>query len=202
MPDSLPLLLTAAASIGVLHTLLGPDHYLPFVALARARSWSTTVTLRNTLLCGAGHVLSSLLLLAVVLPLGWALARVEGVDALRGQAAGLLLVLAGLLLLWQGSGKVGQTPGRGLWMLLTVFLVGPCEPLMPLLLAPAVTGRPLGSLLVLTVFAVATLLTMCVAVQLCLLGAERLRAPRLERYATPIAALVLVGCGVGLWLGL
>ena len=201
MPDSLPLLLTAAAGVGVLHTLLGPDHYLPFVALARARSWSTADTLRNTLLCGAGHVLSSLVLLSVVLPLGWALSRVESLDAIRGNVAGGLLVLSGLLLLWQGTDR-GQ-PRRGFWLLVPVFLVGPCEPLLPLLLAPAVTGRPLGSLLVLAVFAAATLLTMCLAVHLCLLGAERLSVPRrLERYATPAAAIVLVGCGVALWCGL
>ena len=27
----------AAASLGFLHTLLGPDHYLPFVVMARAK---------------------------------------------------------------------------------------------------------------------------------------------------------------------
>ena len=38
MLDAAPLLLSAA-TIGVLHTALGPDHSLPFIALARARRW-------------------------------------------------------------------------------------------------------------------------------------------------------------------
>ena len=31
------LLLTSAAGIAFVHTLLGPDHYLPFVSMAVAR---------------------------------------------------------------------------------------------------------------------------------------------------------------------
>jgi len=35
-------LCATAAGVGVIHTLLGPDHYLPFAAMARAGDWSTT----------------------------------------------------------------------------------------------------------------------------------------------------------------
>ena len=49
MAPDLTLLLVTAASIGVVHTLLGPDHYLPFVAMAKARGWSLARTLRITL---------------------------------------------------------------------------------------------------------------------------------------------------------
>ena len=38
-PETTVLALTAAA-IAFVHTLLGPDHYLPFVAMAKARGWS------------------------------------------------------------------------------------------------------------------------------------------------------------------
>ena len=38
------LLLWTAASIGFVHTLLGPDHYLPFVAMSRAGGWSARKT--------------------------------------------------------------------------------------------------------------------------------------------------------------
>jgi len=33
-------LLAAAFGVGVVHTLLGPDHYLPFIMLARARAFT------------------------------------------------------------------------------------------------------------------------------------------------------------------
>ena len=51
VPD-LAVLGFTAASIGVVHTLLGPDHYLPFVALARTRRWSTARTAAVTAACG------------------------------------------------------------------------------------------------------------------------------------------------------
>jgi len=36
--DGLSLsVLLAAAGVGIVHTLLGPDHYLPFLTLARVR---------------------------------------------------------------------------------------------------------------------------------------------------------------------
>ena len=37
MSHDLTILAVTAASIGVVHTLVGPDHYLPFVVLAQAR---------------------------------------------------------------------------------------------------------------------------------------------------------------------
>jgi hypothetical protein len=40
MTIDLGLLILTAASIGFVHTLLGPDHYLPFVAMSAARRWA------------------------------------------------------------------------------------------------------------------------------------------------------------------
>ena len=37
MTVDLGLLILTAASIGCIHTLLGPDHYVPFVAMGAAR---------------------------------------------------------------------------------------------------------------------------------------------------------------------
>jgi len=62
MLDESAVLMGAAFSIGLLHTLFGPDHYLPFIAMSRARRWNLRKTLIVTLLCGVGHVLSSVLL--------------------------------------------------------------------------------------------------------------------------------------------
>ena len=60
-PETL-LLCGTAAAIAFVHTLLGPDHYLPIVALAKSRGWSMYVALRMTLLCSCLHVLGSVLL--------------------------------------------------------------------------------------------------------------------------------------------
>ena len=62
MNDSIALLSVTAISIGFFHTLLGPDHYLPFIVLSQARNWSLKKTMIITFLCGLGHVLSSVIL--------------------------------------------------------------------------------------------------------------------------------------------
>lgn len=49
------LLAASAAGIGFVHTLLGPDHYIPFVAMSRAGGWSLRKTALITSLCGLGR---------------------------------------------------------------------------------------------------------------------------------------------------
>ena len=45
--------LIGAVSVAFFHTLLGPDHTLPFIVLARARGWSMARTLAITFVCGS-----------------------------------------------------------------------------------------------------------------------------------------------------
>ncbi len=40
LEPELVALLLSAAGIALTHTLMGPDHYLPFVAMAVERRWS------------------------------------------------------------------------------------------------------------------------------------------------------------------
>ena len=77
MPDAVQTtsaLLWAAASLAVVHTLLGIDHSLPLAALGRARGWALGRTLLVTGVCGAGHVASSVVLGAAGVGLGVATA--------------------------------------------------------------------------------------------------------------------------------
>ncbi|MBU1984854.1 hypothetical protein KJ815_10640, partial [bacterium] len=62
MTTEFSLLLGTAATLGFVHTLLGPDHYVPFIAMARARRWSQRRTMLITALCGIGHVSSSVII--------------------------------------------------------------------------------------------------------------------------------------------
>lgn len=39
MVEDANVLALTAAPIGFFHTLLGPDHYLPFLVMAKARKW-------------------------------------------------------------------------------------------------------------------------------------------------------------------
>lgn len=102
MPETtLGALVATAAAIGFLHTVTGPDHFLPFIALAKAGSWSFTRTMVITSLCGIAHVASSVVLGLAGLAVGAALARLVGIEEFRGSVAGWLLFGFGLAyLVW------------------------------------------------------------------------------------------------------
>ncbi len=85
-----------AAFTGVVHTLMGPDHYVPFVAMARARNWSLSRTLSVTLACGVGHVLGSVLLGGVGIAVGLAVGGLHAFEAARAQIAAWLMLGFGL----------------------------------------------------------------------------------------------------------
>ncbi|NQT94081.1 MAG: hypothetical protein HQ559_15065, partial [Lentisphaerae bacterium] len=96
MNAEIVVLLGTAALIGLVHTLLGPDHYLPFIVMSRARRWSMTRTALVTLACGLGHVLSSVLLGMVGVAFGVGVARLEIFEGFRGSVAAWLLIAFGL----------------------------------------------------------------------------------------------------------
>ena len=90
MTAELTALVATAASLGLVHTLIGPDHYIPFIAMSRARHWSRGKTLLITLLCGIGHVGSSIVIGLAGVGLGVAVAKLEAVP----QGGGLYRVKA------------------------------------------------------------------------------------------------------------
>lgn len=236
MSDALTVLALTAASLGVLHTLLGPDHYLPFVMMARAGRWSRVKTVGVTLACGVGHVGSSVVLGGVGIALGATLAHVHRLESVRGQVAAWALIAFGLVyFVWgmrralrhqphthihtHADGKVhrhvhvhedehlhvhaadGSAPSLARmtpWVLFTIFVFGPCEPLIPLLMVPMAQRDLGGVVLVTAVFGVATLLTMLTAVMVCQLGVERLPLGPLERYTHALAGAALALCGAAI----
>ena len=97
------VLLGGAASIGFLHTVIGVDHYLPFVVIGRARRWSFRRVMALTAVCGVGHVLGSMALGFVGIGLGVAVDRLELVEGVRGSLAAWGLIVFGLLYAaWSG----------------------------------------------------------------------------------------------------
>ncbi|MDD3688221.1 MAG: hypothetical protein PHE56_15850, partial [Bacteroidales bacterium] len=78
------ILTGTALTIGFLHTLLGPDHYLPFIVMSKARQWSMFKTIRITVLAGLGHVLSSVLVGIIGIAAGIAIAEIEFFEGFRG----------------------------------------------------------------------------------------------------------------------
>jgi nickel/cobalt exporter len=237
MSPELVMLALSAAAIAFIHTVLGPDHYLPFIAMARARAWTLRKTLRITLLCGAGHLGGSVALGLVGIAIGAQLASLEWLESVRGDFAAWLLIGFGLAYTawgirqalrnrphthWHEHGGVvhshvhthhrdhvhihapdGQRPSITPWIIFVIFVLGPCEPLIPLLMYPAARESLPGVLLVTTVFGVVTVLTMLATVSVALRGLQHLRLPRLERYAHALAGATVLACGVAIvFLGL
>jgi sulfite exporter TauE/SafE len=228
-------LLSAAATIGLVHTLLGPDHYLPFVALAKARRWSTGKTAAITALCGLGHVGGSVVLGMVGIAAGITLNRLEFVEGARGEIAAWLLVAFGLTYgTWGVLRAVRNRPhthrhihsdgtlhvhehkhqrdhahlhdqearGATAWTLFIFFVLGPCEPLIPLLMFPAATHSPAATAAVAAVFGLVTIATMLTVVVLSLYGLHLLPTQKAGRYAHAVAGAVIAMCGIAIHLGL
>lgn len=232
MTDELTVLMFTAASLGVLHTLLGPDHYLPFVMMSRAQGWSRTKTLLITTVCGLGHIFSSVILGGIGIAFGLALTTMENLESVRGTiAAWGLIAFGGMYCVWgirhalrhrphthwhdhpggiahshehrhanehmhahQQAGKANITP----WILFTIFVFGPCEVLIPVLMYPA-ASRSLGGVIGVTLsFGIATLVTMLAAVSIALWGIERIPGGKWGRFTHATAGAVICLSGVAI----
>jgi nickel/cobalt exporter len=88
------------------------------------------------------------------------------------------------------------------WALFIVFILGPCEALIPLLMYPASQHSWWGVSLVVVAFAVTTILTMLAIVYLAVRGLERLPLKAAERYTHALAGAALSVCGLGIVFGL
>ena len=102
------ILLVTAASIAFLHTIMGPDHYVVFTAMGKARGCGLARTLRVTLFCGIGHVLSSVVIGAIGLLLGAQLASLIEIESMRGNLASWALLAFGLMYFAWGLKKAGR----------------------------------------------------------------------------------------------
>jgi nickel/cobalt exporter len=239
MTQELRALIIVAASIGFFHTLLGPDHYLPFIMMSWARRWSTAKTAVITLLCAFGHIGSSVVLGLAGVALGLAVENLTGAESLRGRIAAWLFIAFGLAyLIWgirrayrrrphehshchvtdEPHGHVHPHSHFGEhahvhdvqsmksltpWILFTIFVFGPCEPLIPFLMYPAAKGSLFGLLLVTGVFGIATTATMLATVFLGRAGISFLPLRHVERFSHAVAGAMILLCGLAIqFLGL
>jgi nickel/cobalt exporter len=225
------LLLMTAASIAFVHTVLGPDHYLPFTAMGKARGWSLRKTLGMTLCCGTGHVLSSVVIGGVGIYFGTQLTSLIAIEGLRGNLPGWALLAFGLMYFVWGLKKAGRghshahlhshgdlthehahdhqhehmhaheerTSGSVTpWAMFIIFVLGPCEVLIPLFMYPAAQQSAMLVLSVALVFGVVTLVTMLFAVALTNFGINKLKLPAVGRYSHAVAGASIAACGAAI----
>jgi len=95
--------------------------------------------------------------------------------------------------------KKSMTP----WVLFTIFIFGPCEPLIPLLMYPAAKGGFWNILIVTGVFAAVTIGTMMSVVLISAFGINFVPVSKLERYTHALAGATIFLCGMSIqFLGL
>lgn len=237
MPNDISVLVITAASIGFFHTILGPDHYLPFIVMSRAREWTLRKTTFITFLCGVGHVFSSVTLGIIGITFGVAVTKLGAIESFRGNIAAWGLIAFGLVyFIWgvrraiknkphrhiheHGGGVVHEhkhthsdehmhvheqphTPSITPWVLFTIFLFGPCEPLIPILMYPASQNSLHGLVLVTAIFGSVTIITMLGIVLVASFGVNFIPVKKLERYSHAIAGATILLCGLSIqFLGL
>jgi sulfite exporter TauE/SafE len=216
METNLSVLAGTALTIGILHTLAGPDHYLPFVALSRTRGWSTLKTINVVIVCGLGHVLSSIVIGFVGIGAGIALSGIERVESARGDIAAWLMFAFGLGYLSWGLYRLIKNPHghhhdpvKGskrqltFWILFTIFVFGPCEPLIPILMYPASQHNYAMVAYISALFAITTIATMILVVLFMLKGISLVKFNILEKYQHVLAGGTIALCAAAiLFLGL
>jgi len=229
------VLIITAASIGFVHTILGPDHYVPFIMMAWSRNWSRTRTALITFLCGLGHILSSVALGLIGVAAGLAVDKLTPVEAQRGNIAAWLLIAFGLAYATWGLRRAyrnkphthshphadlqehkhlhthedehshphNKNKGLTPWALFVIFVFGPCEPLIPVLMYPAAKGSYSGLAAVTFVFGAITISTMIGLVMLSREGIKFIPMKKLARYSHAIAGATILLCGLAIvFLGL
>lgn len=236
MSDSIILLSITAISIGFLHTLLGPDHYLPFIVLSHAKKWTLRKTMIVTFFCGLGHVLSSVVLGLVGIAVGISVNRLVNIESFRGNIAAWLFIAFGLVYMIisirnlvrknkhshmhyhiggekhlhehdhhqehthiHADNAKNTTP----WVLFLIFVFGPCEPLIPILMYPAAENNISGAIIVSVLFSVVTIGTMMSVVLAFKLGLNRVNLKPLEKYSHLMAGTMIFLSGIAIqFLGL
>jgi hypothetical protein len=228
MQTELQILLVTAVTVACLHTLTGPDHYLPFIALSRARGWGIGKTMMWTIICGCGHVWSSVLLALGGAAIGWSVSKLSWLEGIRGGIAGWALLLFGLVYgvwglmrvfknkphrhfdeyedgnIYVYKHKHGETvpPAERYkvtpWVMFIIFLLGPCEPMIPLLYYPAAQHSWKGMLWLILIYTFFTLITMIIMVLSGYYGISFFKTTKLERYMHPLGGLTIFICGAGM----
>lgn len=202
----------AALLTAVIHTVMGPDHYLPFIAIAKSRDYSLKKTLFWTFICGLGHIASALLLALLFIYFSHWLSKENflWLEENRGDIAAYALIgLGAAYLLWALRHRFAhqhqipdmQDKNISVWVLFIIFVLGPCEALLPILTASSVLG--ISAVISCTlIFSIATIATMMLCVTLGMLGISTLRFKSLENYAHEIAGGTIMACGLAIIYGL
>ena len=202
--DFLFLVITTV-SVALIHVILGPDHYVPFVVLSRSEKWPWRKTFIVVFASAVFHLASSVILGFLGIFTGLGISKVLLIDQGRGQWATAILITFGLLYFIWGlrrafgkSDKVNTTVSP--WILTTVLVLGPCEPLIPLMMYTSMAGSLFQTVCVVLIFSLTTILFMvslALALSFKLSGAY---SQRLERFSPALSGAMIFISAVAVFL--
>lgn len=84
------------------------------------------------------------------------------------------------------------------WVMFIIFLLGPCEPMIPLLYFPAAKNAGGVMILLVMVYTVFTIATMVLMVMLGYYGIGFLKTEKLEKYMHVLGGITILLCGAGM----
>lgn len=184
-------------------------------------------TIMLTIVCGLGHILSSVVLGLIGFFLGWQLNKITFFQDFRGNIASIALLVFGAIYLIYGlwsayknrAHKHFDVMGEDVYVfshkhgevvmpknrikvtplvLFAIFVMGPSEPLIPLLFYSGLNRSVSEIVLLVSVFTISTVLTMLGMVLLGVYGYSFFKTEKLERYTPAISGAVVLVCGVGM----
>lgn len=195
------LLLLSTMSIAFVHAL-APDHWMPFAVIGKAQKWSRAKLILMTFVSGIGHVGSSILVGTIGILMGFSLSKLTAAESHRGEIALWLLIGFGIAYTIWGIKKardykhehmdpaIMKSKTVTLWTLFAIFVLGPCEPLIPLMFLATGYGWS-GIFLTSLTFSVITIFMMLAQSLLASAGIQLIRHDIAERYSHAFAGFVI-----------
>ncbi|WP_424245557.1 sulfite exporter TauE/SafE [Elusimicrobium posterum] len=204
------VVLIGAIGLALTHTVLAPNHYLPFIMIGKTRNWGIKKTMFITMLCSMGHLLGAVVVAALAVVFGIAVSHIEIIEGYRANIAAWGLILFGLgYFIWgiraayhnhkccehihtEKNDVKSLTP----FILFMIFLFAPCEAVIPVLMLPALESAPIQIFAVAIAFGLTTMFVMVTMTGLGYKGIEFLPFKKWEKYGHAVAGFVILVCGI------
>lgn len=200
----LPYIITGL-TVSVLHAAL-PTHWLPFVLAARAQNWSYKKTVSILFIAGSGHIITTTAIGAGIV--WFSLKMNESLEHLFVLIASISTFVFGLYYFVQyfrgqkhshcnhhhphvHDYAASAKDGWAILSLLSLLTFSPCESFLPVYVSAWQTGWS-GFLVLSSVLAIGTLLSMLFFTSLAFQGMKQIRLQFLENYEKIIIGTILM----------
>ncbi len=198
-------LLVGSFLLSIVHAAI-PNHWLPIVAIGKSEKWSRSQILMVTVISGAAHTVSTIILGIVIGIVGYKMSSAQEIT--NKIIAPLILFLMGLvyIVLDMKSGahkhfinNPGGVNRRSMWAaassLAAAMLLSPCLEIDVYFFSAGTQGS-LGIALVSLMYLLVTVSGMLVFVDIGRKGAEKIKWHFLEHHERALTGIILMLLGI------